>query len=192
MSLPPDPAAIYAGLELLPPPADRPTVLIDMVATIDGKTVSGGRNEDVLDLGSKLDHQILRRLEGAVDAVILGGATLRAAPKAWQPRPPIRVVVSRSGDFDYAAPFFAGGRALVACSDKDAQGLPPAAAPLAAGKAEFDLGALLARLRHELGVKRLLAVGGSELNGALLGADLADELFLTIAPKVKLGRDTPT
>ena len=45
---------------------------------------------------------------------------------------------------------------------------------------------------REQGVERLYVLGGSELNGQLLGADLVDELFLTVAPKVRLGADLPT
>ena len=45
---------------------------------------------------------------------------------------------------------------------------------------------------REKGVERLYVLGGSDLNGQLLGADLVDELFLTVAPKVRLGDDLPT
>ena len=34
--------------------------------------------------------------------------------------------------------------------------------------------------------------GGSELNAAILRLNLVDELFLTVAPKIKLGSDIPT
>ncbi len=47
-------------------------------------------------------------------------------------------------------------------------------------------------LRKELKIARVLIEGGSELNASLLAEDLVDELFMTIAPKVKLGRDVPT
>ena len=46
--------------------------------------------------------------------------------------------------------------------------------------------------RNKLGIQRLLVLGGSELNAQLLAANLIDELFVTIAPKVRLGRDVPT
>jgi riboflavin biosynthesis pyrimidine reductase len=39
-------------------------------------------------------------------------------------------------------------------------------------------------LRREYGVDRLLVEGGPALNGALITNDLADELFLTLAPKL--------
>jgi riboflavin biosynthesis pyrimidine reductase len=52
-----------------------------------------------------------------------------------------------------------------------------------------DLTALLRSLREE-GVGALLCEGGPTLHGALQGAGLVDELFLTIAPKLT-GGDAP-
>jgi 5-amino-6-(5-phosphoribosylamino)uracil reductase len=52
-----------------------------------------------------------------------------------------------------------------------------------------DLPALLRSLREE-GVRALLCEGGPTLHGALQAADLVDELFLTIAPKLA-GGDAP-
>jgi len=49
-----------------------------------------------------------------------------------------------------------------------------------------DLTALLRSLREE-GVRALLCEGGPTLHGALQAADLVDELFLTIAPKLAGG-----
>ncbi|HSS05176.1 MAG TPA: dihydrofolate reductase family protein [Solirubrobacterales bacterium] len=46
-----------------------------------------------------------------------------------------------------------------------------------------DLPALLRSLREE-GVKALLCEGGPTLHGSLQAADLVDDLFLTIAPKL--------
>ncbi|MFN3962547.1 MAG: dihydrofolate reductase family protein, partial [Fimbriimonadaceae bacterium] len=37
-----------------------------------------------------------------------------------------------------------------------------------------------------------LVEGGSEINAEFLRRDLVDELFLTLAPKIRLGRDLPT
>src|SRR5258705_4285798 len=89
-----------------------------MVATIDGKTVSGDRGDDVVDLGSKVDHVLMRRIEDQADAVLVGATTLRAADKKWDPKTAIRAVVSNRGQFDYSLPFFQGeGKAFVACSE---------------------------------------------------------------------------
>jgi len=49
-----------------------------------------------------------------------------------------------------------------------------------------DLRALLGSLREE-GVRAVICEGGPTLHGALQAADLVDELFLTIAPKLSGG-----
>jgi len=41
---------------------------------------------------------------------------------------------------------------------------------------------LLARLRAEHGVERVICEGGSQLNGALLAEGLAGELFVAVSP----------
>ena len=53
-----------------------------------------------------------------------------------------------------------------------------------------DLPALLATLREE-GVRALLCEGGPTLHASLQAAELVDELFLTIAPKLSGGPAAP-
>jgi riboflavin biosynthesis pyrimidine reductase/predicted DsbA family dithiol-disulfide isomerase len=170
-----------------PPGRDgRPFVAIDMVSTIDGKILSGERDESVLDLGSKLDHQLMRRLLRQADAVMVGAQTLRASPSSWNPRTDVRVVLSHSGNVPVDSQFLRSGRALIGSTGPRAEveGFESVNAS--------DMNGLLTRLRAEYGVERLVVLGGSEVNGQLLREDLVDELFLTLAPKVKLGSDVPT
>ena len=56
----------------------------------------------------------------------------------------------------------------------------------------IDLPAALRKLRQERGIRYLLCEGGATLNDALLRAGLANELFLTLAPKLKGGAAVPT
>jgi riboflavin biosynthesis pyrimidine reductase/predicted DsbA family dithiol-disulfide isomerase len=188
---PEEPAeALYANLDFPAAPAERPYAFCNMVATIDGKTVSGTRDEGVMDLGSKADHRAMRRIEDATEAVMIGAQTLRSTPKVrFDPRL-FRIVVTRSGRLEADVPFFteAPGRAI-AVSPVRPDGLPE-------GVRHWQLPStmreLAQRIKEELGVSLLLVEGGSELNASLLREDLLDELFLTIAPKVKLGRGLPT
>lgn len=174
----------YADLAFPAAPPERPYVFINMVATIDGKILTGERDEPVMDLGSKADHAAMRRLESAADAVMLGAGSLRATPGLWYPAALIRVVVSETGKVPLDGRFFtdAPDRAYVATNNPvvgvQTLPLPPREA--------------LRVLRQVLGVERLLCEGGSELNAHLIAQELVDELFLTLAPKVKLGRDVPT
>ena len=63
MTLPPGP---YSDLTFPQPAGGRPYVFCNMVATIDGKTVSGGLDETVMDLGSPADHAAMRQIEAEV------------------------------------------------------------------------------------------------------------------------------
>lgn len=181
---------IYKDLAFPEGHDDRPYTFVNMVATIDGKTVSGERTEPVTDLGSKVDHKLMRRLEGAADAVLVGGRTLRSALPKWDPKPAKRIVVTRSGEVPAEAAFF-HHEAYIATGGSTKVSPPDGVKVIRTGEDDADLEQLLAKLKS-MGVHRLLVLGGSELNAALLERDLADELFLTIAPKVKLGRDVPT
>ena len=187
-----DAGSIYEKLDFGEPHANRPYTFINMVTTIDGKTITGHRGEDVHDLGSKNDHTLMRRIEDQGDSVLVGATTLRAADKKWDPGTDFRIVVSSTSDFDYNLPYFqSGGKSFVACPEGATWKPQKGVNKIEAGKEKVDVAILLQKLKN-LGVKRLLCFGGSELNGQLLAKDLIDELFLTIAPKIKLGRDLPT
>lgn len=174
----------YATVEFPPAPEERPYVYVNMVATIDGKIVTGTRDEDVMDLGSKTDHKAMANLDAVSDACLVGGRTLRAAPRGWRPRARVAMVVSASGDLPYDARYFEAESYVVVPEGATFD----APVPCLALK---DWPSFLKSLR-EKGIERLYVLGGSELNGQLLGADLVDELFLTVAPKVRLGTDLPT
>jgi predicted DsbA family dithiol-disulfide isomerase/riboflavin biosynthesis pyrimidine reductase len=177
--------APYRQLAFPSAPADRPYIFINMVSTVDGKTVTGERDEPVADLGSKTDHQAMRHIQAAADAVLVGGQSFRATRGMWYPKEMIRVVATRSGEIEYGRRFFtdAPERAFV---------LGPVDPPSPIRALPPDLREALRILRQDHAVERLLVEGGSELNAELLRLDVVDELFLTLAPKVKLGRDVPT
>lgn len=62
---------------------------------------------------------------------------------------------------------------------------------LVAGRERVDLAAALARMRGRLRVTCIVSTAGGGLNGALLRADLVDELHLLVLPAAIGGRDTP-
>lgn len=178
----------YGDLTFPPPPPDRPYVFTNMVTTIDGKSVSGGAQEDVSDLGSRFDREVMRRLERRADAIMAGGRTVRASSFRWNPETPVRIVVTRSGEIPSESRFIREGTTYLATgTDSPARG----DRVLRIGTDGVDFAELLQKVRTELAIQRLLVAGGSELNAELLKLDLVDEVFWTIAPKIKLGRDLP-
>jgi 2,5-diamino-6-(ribosylamino)-4(3H)-pyrimidinone 5'-phosphate reductase len=162
-----------------------------MITTIDGKTVSGARDESVVDLGSATDHAAMRQLESLADAVMVGASTLRSTGPVWNPRSKIRVVVTAHGNVPFDSAFLSQGEPYLAVPADAKIQTPPNVGALKAGSGTVDFVSLFQKLRS-MGVRTLLVLGGSELNGQILHLDLVDELFLTMAPKIKLGRDLPT
>ena len=185
---------IYSSLQFPPAPNDRPYTFINMVSTIDGKTVIGDRDDSAIGLGSKTDQILMDRIESSSDAVLLGGQTLRATPKTWNPKSPIRIGITKSGEIPFDSTFFTApdAQGFVACPFNLILDLPSYVQRINAGKDEVDPVWLARYLRRDLGIERLHILGGSEINALLLKHDLVDELFLTLAPTIKLGRGLPT
>jgi riboflavin biosynthesis pyrimidine reductase len=166
-----------------------------MVATIDGKIITGERGEPVQDLGSETDHLMMRRIQSSVDAVLIGAENQRSSPKIWYPTELIRIVVTRSGNVLYPSRFFddAPQKAIVLCPRNTIlPKLPEEVKVLEIGEDSVEWMRAMGHLTGVKGINSLLVEGGSEVNAQLLKLNLADELFLTLAPKVKLGANTPT
>jgi riboflavin biosynthesis pyrimidine reductase len=184
----------YQDLTYPKAPEGRPYVVINMVATIDGKIITGERGEPVHDLGSETDHQMMRRIQKSVDAILIGAENQRSTPKIRYPPDKYRIVVTRSGDVLYPSRFFddAPDKSIVFCTDESKlPHLPEGVRIERLGRSSVDWRAVLSLLR-DIGIERLLVEGGSEINAQILRMEIPDELFLTVAPKIKLGAETPT
>lgn len=156
---------------------------MNMVMTIDGKTVSGERTESVTDLGSKMDHLTMRQIETAADCVFIGAGTLRATKKIHYPDGLRRAVLTHRSDLPFESKFFEPP-GLVTIFGADCPGFESVLTTNAEEIIDY--------LHRTHNVRTLLIEGGSEVNAHFLAADAVDEIFVTIAPRIKLGRDTPT
>jgi riboflavin-specific deaminase-like protein len=199
---------LYEDLEI--PPFERrdpsrPYVIINMVSSIDGKVAMEGKSSRI---GSETDRRVMRNLRSKVDAVMVGAGTLRAEKLSLgfdelpAGKQPLAVVVTGTGDVPLesnlvrqegdprALVLIPGGLAadIVGRLRRHADVLRAPAAPSGA----VDLGEALRALKAERGVELLLVEGGPSLNHSLFSAGLADELFLTLAPKLLGGRSEET
>lgn len=189
--------ALYRRLSFPEPSDTRPYVYVNMAATADGKIVLGAAGGSAEGVGGSTDQKLFRRLRRHCDAALIGSGTLRADRVVYPKNLP-RYVVTRSGGLPWRARFFtdAPGKAFVlAPSDLPesvVKTIRSSAHLIQSGTGEADLTQALGRLRQENGVRYLLCEGGAELNAALLGAGLVDELFLTLAPRLKGGAGLPS
>lgn len=158
--------------------ARRPWVAVCMVASLDGAIAVGGASGP---LGNETDLEVLLTLRDLADVVIVGAGTARGEGYG-APRSGVRIgVVTNSGRVDTDAELFRSGAGFLITTDRaDVSGHLDV---LRAGSERVDLAGALGRLTEIVpGVTRVHAEGGPTLNGALLDADLVDELNLTVAP----------
>ena len=156
---------------------DRPYLVINMVASADGRATLAGVTEQ---LSSPADKAVFFALRASVDAVLVGTGTLHAEqygrlikrPERQAQRvalglepQPIALILSRSGQIP----------SFPLLDDPDAR-------PLILTGEEAEPRRAFERLRHEYGVRAVLCEGGPRLNAGLLAAGVVDELFLTVSP----------
>ena len=177
--------------------ADRCFVLLNMVATVDGRASIGGSSRPI---GGPADTRMLLELRGIVDAVLVGTRTVRAerygrlvrAPERRARRAaaglapdPLCVLIARDLDVPWDVPLFAAPeqRVVIACARGAVRHLPETAAQVSLlPLSEPSAGAALRALRAQEDVRSVLCEGGPTLNAHLLAEGVLDELFLTLAP----------
>jgi 5-amino-6-(5-phosphoribosylamino)uracil reductase len=200
---------------------ERPYVLLSAAMSADGyiDDASGTR----LVLSDEADLDRVDELRARSDAILVGAHTIRTDNPSLRVRSPARqrqraerglttgprkVTMTRSGNLDPRARFFAGpawepplvyaasaaagelstrlaAAAVVVPAPAvaaDAGTAPGAAdAGVTAGTADLDLTWILADLAAR-GVGRLMVEGGAKVLGQFLSAGLADEFLLAVAP----------
>jgi riboflavin-specific deaminase-like protein len=189
-------------------PVRRPYTAINMVSTVDGKVVVGGPGTTRL-IGSETDHQLMSRIELQADAVLLGAGLVREddppyprlSPERQRQRgamglrpQPLWAVVTGSAQFPRLPRMFEEGGAsntAVFTTDRVSPGrreeLGKNARVYVCGLDEVDVLQMGAILRDKLDVGSMICLGGPTLNASLIEGGVADELFVTLAPKLQGG-----
>lgn len=184
---------------------DRPYAIVNFIASADGRATLGGRSAPLSDPG---DRALFHALREQVDAVIAGTGTLRTErygrlipdAEARERRvtnglapEPLACVITRSGDVPFDIPLFsAPDQRVVLFTARGPFERRENVEVVALDPAELTLTSAVRQLHESYGVRRLLCEGGPTLFGALLQERLADELFLTLAPKLAGGGRGPT
>ena len=194
------PAELGAGLRLGErAPAGRPYLVLNMVTSLDGKATIDWRTKG---LSSELDRQLFHQLRTQADAVMVGAGTARTErygrivksdelaerrEAEGLARDPVAVVVSARLDLPADLPLLNEPEQRVVIATASDAELPELPAQVEYERVGDDLPLLMARLREHHGVRSILCEGGPTLNSYLLAADLVDELFLSLSPKLAGG-----
>ena len=184
----------------LPP---RARVMLNMVATVDGRATLSGRSGPLSD---RADRALFHGLRAAVDAVLVGAGTVRVERygrlipdesrrqlrlSRGLPEEPLACIVSGRLAIGEDIPLLAEPAARVAVLTASAASLPASRAQIEYVRAGrdglLDLAAGLTQLRERFAVHSVLCEGGPHLAAQLLAAAQVDELFLSVSPTLAGG-----
>jgi riboflavin-specific deaminase-like protein len=189
----------------------RPFVTANFALTWDGRIST--RRGTPSDFSSKRDKRRLVEIRARCDAVLVSAKTvaadnmsmglpdadLRAARIARGQREyPLRVLLTNSGRINPALRLFAETFSPIVIFSTTR--MPARARAALAARADLwlhespsvNLAVMLATLRADYGVRRIVCEGGAQIFRALLAAGLVDELHVTLCPRIFGGQKAPT
>jgi riboflavin biosynthesis pyrimidine reductase len=206
----PDPRAGLTATDLAaavpgPPPPDRPFLLVNMIATADGRATIAGRAGTI---ANRADYELFHATRARLDGILVGAETIRIesygrainnAParerrvREGLPADATTVVVSRSVSLPADVGLLrAPENTVVVLTPSEDGTLPDGVQAKVEYLREPEIAEGVRRLRREHGLRSLVCEGGPNLNATLLPAGLIDELHLVYAPKLAGGEDPLT
>lgn len=168
----------------------RPYITLKLACTLDGKIAdASGKSQWISGPASREKVQALRR---SVDAILVGTETVIKDNPSLMPRPqyghkPLRIIPDRQGRIPLTRKVFTDGFPTLGIfgpdlSEARKKRLENQGVDLLQLKS-FSWPAMM-RTLGKRGVQHILCEGGGQLAGALLKADLLQEIEWVIAPKI--------
>jgi diaminohydroxyphosphoribosylaminopyrimidine deaminase/5-amino-6-(5-phosphoribosylamino)uracil reductase len=167
----------------------RPWVRMKIAASLDGRTaLASGESKWITGEAARADGH---RWRARACAILTGVGTVQqddpqlSVRAIATPRQPRRIVIDRHAQTPPTARVLVGGDVLMVTAGERNPLWPPGTDHLALPDANgrVDLPALM-RTLGERGINELHVEAGGKLNGALLDAQLVDELLLYVAPSL--------
>lgn len=197
-----DPVVVFAG-DARPEPPDRPWVMANMIASVDGAATDAGGTSG--GLGGPADRAVFVAVRAVADVVVAGAGTVAAedygparltdalreqrSARGQGPVPRIAVVTAslridpERRLFSEASP---EAPPLVLTTSRADTGRRKALSAVAevveVGDDRVEWPRALAALRERCGARVVLCEGGPTTNAQLVAEDLVDELCLSLAP----------
>ncbi|UGS34971.1 dihydrofolate reductase family protein [Capillimicrobium parvum] len=186
--------------------AGRETLVLNMVASLDGHTELRGRSGGIR--GGQGDRELFHALRAHADAILVGTGTLRAERYGGWIRDerrremrraaglgdePVGATLTRRGEVPWGIPLFAESRSRVLVYTGARVDVPAetTADVEVVVLDDPDPAVVVADLRAR-GLRSILCEGGATLNAALLRAGVVDELHVALAPQLVGGADPLT
>lgn len=191
----PEELATGLGLRELAPQS-RPYLGVNMVGSLDGKATLDWRTRG---LSSEVDRRVFHLLRTQADAVMVGAGTVRTERYGRMTKSDelrqirvneglvpdaLAVVVSARLDLPPDLPLLNEPDQRVVIATGSEESLPGLRGDVEYARVGDDLPRLMAYLHDAHRVNSVLCEGGPTLNSFLFAADLVDELFLTMNPKL--------
>ena len=191
------PEELVTGLRLRElAPRERPYLGLNMVSSLDGKATLDWRTRG---LSSDVDRRVFHLLRTQADAVMVGAGTVRAErygriTKSDELRQirvneglmpdALAVVVSGRLDLPADLPLLnePDQKVVIATASEDT--IPGVTGDVEYARVGDDMPRLLLYLLERHAIRSVLCEGGPTLNSFLFAANLVDELFLTMTPKL--------
>jgi riboflavin-specific deaminase-like protein len=191
--------------------AARPFVTANFALTWDARITT--RRGTRSDFSSKRDKHRLVEIRSECDAVLVSAKTVSVENMAMglpdqglraervrrgQPPYPARVLLTNAGRINPKLRIFETDFSPVVIFSttrmpaRTQAALAPVADLWLHESDSVNLAGMLATLRAEYGIKRLVCEGGAQVLRSLLEADLVDELHVTLCPRIFGGKGAPT
>jgi riboflavin-specific deaminase-like protein len=169
---------------------ERPYVVANFVASLDGKVAVKGRSGP---LGGEADKALFQALRKTVDCVLVGAGTVRK--ERYGKMTPLAAILTGRLDLPMDTTLFSDPSSRVAVYTATARRMRPVAADVTLhriARADLTVSAVLRSLYRDHGVRSVLCEGGPSVLYQLAHERVLDELFLTLSPTLVGGEDEPS
>lgn len=177
-------------------------VFIFSEVSLDGKLTieRGTSSKELLDLLEEEDYKFIHSFRNKADGIIVGKTTIdidnpSLTNRYFNDKQPIRIIPSKSLDFDEKATIFTDDNETIIVTTNDNKNNPKIKKSneyLFFGEDEIDFKEMLEYLENERNIKSIMIEGGGEINYSFIKEGLIDEIILLQMPVIVGGRDNVT